>query len=134
MNERLCRRRWREAIAAAHGTYLEVKRGMLRMAAIVKESLRSLLAGVNLRQRWGCRVGLTEVSTKSALTLVDGDHKQCSLSIGMNFSAVITKTVMVTQIIRLKHEIFIGFSADIFFFLRYLKQTSMVAVSSWNCD
>jgi len=97
MNERLCRRRWREAIAAAHGTYLEVKRGMLRMAAIVKESLRSLLAGVNLRQRWGCRVGLTEVSTKSALTLVDGDHKQCSLSIGMNLSAVITKAVMLTQ-------------------------------------
>lgn len=63
-----------EAVASAHGAHFEVKRSMLRMTAVIEECFRSLLAGVYLRQRRGCWMGLTEVNTKSALTLIDCDH------------------------------------------------------------
>ena len=64
----LCRGGWLEAVASAHGAYLEVKRSVLGMTAIVDKGFRRLLAAVNLDQRGGCRVRLTEVSTKAALT------------------------------------------------------------------
>jgi hypothetical protein len=59
---------------------------MLGMTAVVEECLGSLLAGVNLRQRWGGWVRLTEMRTEATLSIVQCDHKRISFTRILRFS------------------------------------------------
>ena len=50
------------------------------MTAVIEECFGSLFAGMNLRQRGGCGMRFTEMSTESALAIVQCDHDNSPLS------------------------------------------------------
>jgi hypothetical protein len=70
-----------KAVTTTDRRYLQMKRGMFRMPAIVEKSLRRLLFGAYLHQagRVIRAVDFAEVGAQAALSIMYLDHKDSDL-------------------------------------------------------
>jgi len=67
----LCRVRGCETVTTTYWSYFEVQRGVFGMAAFIDKSVGSLVRGENCHESITAFVRLAEVSTQSALSVID---------------------------------------------------------------